>query len=328
MAPSSWLPGAAANSSAARFSAALTNLDPPAGFVVLAGSNWNTFSAAFDGSNFLVAASGNPSQGENGNDIFAARISRAGVVLDPAVFVVYSDPHEQDRPEVGFDGSNFLVSWVDYALPVVNPDQLGVIFTRRVSPAAALVETVPVKAADHVMIWGVEPHDLVCDATDCLLTWNSPSNLFREIDIWARRILQGSLQDPQAIPVAATFGQQYWPVVGGGSGHYLVAWTENVSRDLGTYAQRLERQTVTQPASQPISSLPVLPAQGSRPTWYADSIPNKGVTGGVAFSATNAYAVSWDYIFRGRGRRLENRLDACAGWTACGVGADEYIGAE
>ena len=127
--------------------------------------------------------------------------------------------------------------------------------------------TAPVQAADHVMIWGVEPHDLICDATDCLLTWNSPSNLFREIYIWARRLLQGSVQDPQAIPVAATFGQQYWPVVGGGSGHYLVAWTENVYRDQGTYAQRLERQTITQPVSQPASPRPMLPPQGSRPTW-------------------------------------------------------------
>ena len=72
--------------------------------------------------------------GETGNDIFVARISGAGVVLDPGGFVVYSDPNEQVWPEVGFDGSNFLVTWVDYALPLTDPSQLGIIYARRVLP--------------------------------------------------------------------------------------------------------------------------------------------------------------------------------------------------
>ena len=285
----------------ARFSPALANLDPPAGSVVLPGIYWNSSSIAFDGTNYLVAASGNPTQGENGDDIYAARISPGGEVLDPEGFVVYSEPYAQDQARVAFDGANYLVAWYDYA---PHPDAAlpGSVLAGRISPAGTPLDSVPIQAARQVFRWGVEAFDLLCDPSDCLVTWASPSNMIRHTDIWGRRVIQGVVQDPQAIPVAATWGQQYWPVVGGGGGHFLVVWTENVFRDLGTYGQVLERQTALRPAVMPQAAVqPASPsATGVQPGWFADSSPSHGVGGGVAFSADNSYAISLDYILGSR----------------------------
>lgn len=287
----------AAGVSFARFSPALVNLDPPAGLVVLPGIYWNSASIAFDGTNYLVAASGNPTQGENGDDIYAARISPDGEVLDAEGFVVYSEPYAQDQARVAFDGVNYLVAWYDYA-PHTDAALPGSVLARRVSPAGTLLGDTPIQAARQVFRWGVEAFDLLCDPGDCLVIWASPSNMIRHTDIWGRRVIQGVVQDPQAIPVAATWGQQYWPVVGSGGGHFLVVWTENVFRDLGTYGQMLERQTVFRPTVLPkVAAQPASPsAAGVQPGWFADSITSHGVGGGVAFSIDNSYAISWDYL--------------------------------
>lgn len=66
----------------------------------------------FDGTNFVVAWSNQASDAEFlQNDIHAARVSPAGVVLDPAGITIFDGAGEQRTPCLAFDGTSTVISW-------------------------------------------------------------------------------------------------------------------------------------------------------------------------------------------------------------------------
>jgi hypothetical protein len=70
---------------------------------------------AFDGTNFLVVWQQQPFSGSDAPDITvaAARVSEAGVVLDPNGFAVSNTGRGSYAPGVAFGGGQYLVVWVD-----------------------------------------------------------------------------------------------------------------------------------------------------------------------------------------------------------------------
>jgi hypothetical protein len=67
---------------------------------------------AFDGTNYLVVwSSSDP--GAATDDIFAARVTTAGTVLDSEAIPVCTAAREQVFADVAFDGLNYLVAWED-----------------------------------------------------------------------------------------------------------------------------------------------------------------------------------------------------------------------
>ncbi len=65
---------------------------------------------AFDGTNYLVVWS---DSGVGSGDIYAARVSPAGVALEPNGFPVSGATNLQSAPSVAFDGQDFIVAWQD-----------------------------------------------------------------------------------------------------------------------------------------------------------------------------------------------------------------------
>jgi len=63
---------------------------------------------AFDGTNYLVAW-----QDGRGTyyDVYGARVSPAGAVLDPAGIAFSTAEREQLAPALAFDGTNYFVTW-------------------------------------------------------------------------------------------------------------------------------------------------------------------------------------------------------------------------
>jgi hypothetical protein len=47
-------------------------------------------------------------------DVFAARITPDGKVLDPDGILISGGPHNQVKPRLAFDGETFVVAWMDY----------------------------------------------------------------------------------------------------------------------------------------------------------------------------------------------------------------------
>ena len=66
---------------------------------------------AFDGTNFLVVWQ--DLRGGRDYDIYAARVSEAGKVLDPDGFPVIRRAANQARPAVAFAAGGYLVAWMD-----------------------------------------------------------------------------------------------------------------------------------------------------------------------------------------------------------------------
>jgi hypothetical protein len=85
----------------------------PTGLPISTGPTFQSGPAvAFDGRTFLVVWNDFRS-GSNLNDIFGARLSRSGTVLDPTGIPISTAAGDQRRPAVAFDGSTFLVVWED-----------------------------------------------------------------------------------------------------------------------------------------------------------------------------------------------------------------------
>ncbi|MBI3180882.1 MAG: hypothetical protein HYZ28_01925 [Myxococcales bacterium] len=90
--------------------------------------------AAYDGANHLVVwedqRSGDP-------DVYGARVSPGGIVLDPSGIPIATGSAIQRRPAVAFDQSAFLVIWEEEA------DGGGDLHGARVSPAGQLLDPKP-----------------------------------------------------------------------------------------------------------------------------------------------------------------------------------------
>ncbi|UCG42131.1 MAG: hypothetical protein JSU73_09635, partial [candidate division WOR-3 bacterium] len=68
-------------------------------------------------------------------DIYGARVSPAGTVLDPTGLVVYSAPGAQYTPKLAFDGTDWLVVWKDGRSPGSN------IYGARVNTSGATIDS-------------------------------------------------------------------------------------------------------------------------------------------------------------------------------------------
>jgi hypothetical protein len=84
----------------------------PAGIVVCKAADLQEAPAvAFDGSGFLVVWQ--DLRGGQDYDIYAARVSEDGKVLDPGGFPVVRRAANQARPAAAFAGGSFIVAWMD-----------------------------------------------------------------------------------------------------------------------------------------------------------------------------------------------------------------------
>lgn len=70
-------------------------------------------SLAWDGAHFLVAWA--DWRSAIYADIYGARVSPAGEVVDPEGILIFSAPDQQSHPAVAWDGKSFMVAWGDYS---------------------------------------------------------------------------------------------------------------------------------------------------------------------------------------------------------------------
>jgi MYXO-CTERM domain-containing protein len=218
----------------ARVSQAGAVLDPLGIPVAVAVNAQQTPAVAFDGTNYLVVWS--DGRRGSGTDIYGARVSAAGTVLDPSglplatstVFTLL-----MSAPAIAFDGANYFIVW-DEKIGFSAPTNLNGL---RVSPAGAIL-TGPFVVSNAV--GNQLASALAFDGTNFLAVWQD--DRAGQNDIYAARVsTSGTVLDSAGIAVSATSQLQSNPTVEFNGTTYLVVWEDyrNVSTGADLYGARV-----------------------------------------------------------------------------------------
>ena len=264
-----WVSDSSSGVYATRVSPQGTVLDPSGIAVSTAGSEQKYPAVAFDGTNFLAVWVDNR---DSGDDVFAARVTPQGTLLDPSGIAVSTAPYDQAYPAVTFDGTDFLVAWSDDWRSNPNTD----IYAARVTPQGAVLDPTGIAVSTATGEQSVPV--ITFDGVNSLVCWadtrSDPSG-----DIYAARVTPaGVVLDPSGIVVSAAANGQGSPYVAFDGTNSLVAWYDDRSSNYSdVYAARVTPAgAVLDPSGIAVST--------AADYQYAE---------GVAFDGTN-FCVVWN----------------------------------
>lgn len=184
------------------------------------------------------------------SDIYGARVSLAGAVLDPAGIALCTLANAQADAAVAWDGTNYLVVWEDYRSGTTYD-----IYGARVSTAGAVLDAagIAVSAAANSQVYPA----IAWGGASYLVAWHD-SRAGPDWDIYGARVsAAGTVLDPAGIAVSTAAFAQSFPAVAWGGVNYLVVWqdyrTDGVNGDL--YSARVsDVGAVLDPAGVPVST--------------------------------------------------------------------------
>jgi len=173
----------------------------------------------FNGTNYLVAWKDRRNDSLTSDDIYAARVTQAGTVLDPAGIAVSRAPGSQDGPSATAGGSTWLVVWEDYR----SPD--GEVMGSRVSPAGVVLDTAGLNVTSDPY-WQGGPA-AAFDGANYFVTWEDDRLTGGgNCDIFAARVTPSGAVLDTGIVVCEADDNQYYPCIASGSSGLLVAWAD------------------------------------------------------------------------------------------------------
>jgi hypothetical protein len=194
-------------------------LDPEGIAISTASNDQNYPAIAFDGTNYFVVWEDYRSGGSS-SDIYGARVSVGGVVLDPGGIAISTAADDQNYPAIGFDGTNYLVVWEDYRNGGSNSDIYGGRVSVRGSvldPGGIAIST----STNHQRVPAV-----AFDGTNYLIAWMDYRN-GSSSDIYGARVSAGgSVLDPGGIAISTSTNYQRVPAVAFDGTNYLVVWED------------------------------------------------------------------------------------------------------
>ena len=208
----------------ARVSAGGVILDPGGIRISASAGDQRAPVVAWNGTSFLVAWTDERS---GGFDVYAARVSSKGAVLDPKGIPVSAGPGGQAGPAIAWNGSSYLIAWGDTRGADAD------IYAARVSSAGAVQDSngIPIStAAGHqgapACVW---------NGSSYLIAWGDARGA--DADVYAARVSSsGAIQDPNGIPVSTAAGYQSSPEVSWNGTNHLLAWEDyRVGPNHGSY---------------------------------------------------------------------------------------------
>ena len=176
------------------------------------GSAWG-LSAAFDGTNYLVAIEGNQT---NRTSPTAQLFSPNGTLINARI----SLGGEGGLPAVVFDGTNYLMAWED----TTARDGNSVISGQFISPSGALVRSrLAIGAGSGGQSFG-SINNLIFDGGNYLAVWEDKRNGSANSDIYGQLVTPaGTLAGPE-IPITTEAERQRAPSVAFDGTNSLVVW--------------------------------------------------------------------------------------------------------
>ena len=153
-------------------------------------------------------------------DIFGARVSKAGAVLDPNGLLVSTGPASQVSPRVAYDGTNYLVVWQTFGS--ANTD----ILATRVTPSGTVLDPGGIVVSTGAGAQA-EP-DVAFNGTNYLVVWDD--NRVVGSDIYGTRVSKaGVVLEPAGIPISTATNTQFAPAVSSAGSNFLVVWGDSRS---------------------------------------------------------------------------------------------------
>ncbi len=188
-------------------------------FLGSAQGTQTTSSVAFDGTNFLVVWEDERINSQR--DIFGARVSPQGEILDPIGIPICTSPGEQSYVNVAWGGQNYLVVWQEWEY-----DNCA-IYGARVSPDGNVLDP------NGFFIAGGSEEALypsvASDGTNFFVVFSydqgEPSYSY---DIYGLRVTPaGEVLDPQGILICASYQYEFCPAIAYNGSLFLVTWELN-----------------------------------------------------------------------------------------------------
>lgn len=173
-----------------------------------------TAAVAFDGTNFLVVWEDERKSGHR--DIFGARVSRDGEILDPVGIPICVSQGTQSAVNVAWGGQNYLVVWQDWT------DGSSSIYGARVDTEGNLLDPNGFLIAGG-WEWAMYPA-VASDSTNFFVVWthDKPETFY---DLYGTRITpDGEVLDPEGILICATSRFEVSPSIAYNGSIYFVAW--------------------------------------------------------------------------------------------------------
>jgi hypothetical protein len=170
---------------------------------------------AFDGTNFLVVWQDHTSAPEN-QDIYGARVTPEGVVLDPNGFPIHSASYKTYYCDVAFDGTNYLVTWTDCRN---SPHWL--IYGARVTPDATVLDP-GFAICDLPEAHGCFPK-IAFGAENYLVVWEDQRQGVDKV-YGARVTPEAQVLDPNGINISPSMQYTVFPSVTFDGQNYAAFW--------------------------------------------------------------------------------------------------------
>jgi VCBS repeat-containing protein len=223
--------GATADIYGARVNTSGTVLDVPAFVISAAANNQMAPAVAWNGTNYLVVWQDDRTTAGT-FDVYGARVSAAGSVLDASGFVVSAATGLQQHPRVASDGTNWLVAYED-----TRAGGALDIYATRVSAAGAVMDAsgIAVCTESHYQ----SRPTVAWNGSTWAVIWSDARTNWYNVE-GALVSAAGVVANPNGVPLeAATSGGRMEPTVGACGGAFLIAWWESGGSTYDLYSARV-----------------------------------------------------------------------------------------
>ncbi len=168
------------------------------------------------------------------SDIYGARITQSGEVIDPNGIIISNFAYSQNSPSAAFDGTNYFIVWSDYRNESIYPDIYGI----RIDTSGMIIDPtgIPVSTASY----GQYSPSIAFDGVNYLIVWANGTRLGSYNIYGARVNTSGTVLDPSGFPISTAPRSQKTPCVVFGQVEYLVVWQDDRNSSNDIYGARVD----------------------------------------------------------------------------------------
>lgn len=222
--------------------------------------------AAFDGTNYLTVWA----DARNGSDdVYGARVSPSGVVLDPEGIAISIGPSRKQSPSVAFDGTNYLVVWAD------ERNGSWDIYATRVTPRGNVMNPggIAVSTAQGTQLYP----SIASNGSQYLVVWHDERTGY--VDVRGARLSgSGTVFDKTGFVIASGIAPEEPPGPGGIAGPdgpwgpkvesdgtgFFVVWQSGWDELWDVFASRVTSSGTV------VDDPPIAVTTTEQPDWYPD----------------------------------------------------------